>query len=48
MNDKFTKRYVLSAAGLYTIIFGLIVATCFVGKMLGIEEFQSLFQEVLR
>ena len=43
MNDEWTKRDILSALGLYAIILGLIVTMCTVGKMLGIEEFQSLF-----
>ena len=43
MNDKCTKRDILSAAGLFVIIAVLIVTMCVVGKMLGIEEFVRWF-----
>ena len=43
MNDKWTKRDILSALGLYVIIAGMIVAMCVIGKMLGIEEFIRWF-----
>ena len=45
MNEKFTKKDILSALGLYTILVVLIVSVCFTAKMLGIPEFQGLFQE---
>ena len=38
-NIKFTKREILSALGLYAIIFALIVVVFFTGRMLGIPEF---------
>lgn len=40
MNDKFTKKDILSAVGLFSIIFGLISAVVMIGKRLGIPEFQ--------
>lgn len=40
MNDKFTKRDILLAAGLFVIIFCLIAVTVLFGKTLGIPEFQ--------
>jgi hypothetical protein len=40
MNDKFTKRDILSALGLFAIIFSLIAALVLTGKALGITEFQ--------
>lgn len=43
MNEKFTKKDILSALGLYAIIVVLIVSVCFTAKMLGIPEFQGLF-----
>ena len=43
MNDKWTKRDVLSALGLFAIITVLIVTMCVVGKMLGIPEFLRWF-----
>jgi hypothetical protein len=43
MNYKFTKRDILSAVGLFAIIFGLIAATVLFGKVLGIPEFLSWF-----
>lgn len=43
MNDKFTKRDILSALGLFAIIFCLIAATVMTGKALGIPEFLSWF-----
>ena len=43
MNDKFTKRDILFALGLYSIIGGLIAATIMTGKALGVPEFLSWF-----
>ena len=43
MNDKFTKRDILSALGLYAIIGGLIVSTILIGKALGVPEFLNWF-----
>ena len=43
MNDKFTKRDILFALGLFAIIFGLIAAVVLFGKALGIPEFLRWF-----
>lgn len=43
MNEKITKEDILLTVKLLAIIFGLIAATVFTGKALGIPEFQGLF-----